>query len=69
MILYCIMNKSFRTDFLAIIKCVISIIRCKNPCSCQSNDLPDETEIQESYQVVNHNNGVNNILETAETNV
>ena len=69
MILYCIMNKNFRSDFLAIIKCVISIIRCKKPCSCQSNESLDETEIQENYQVVNHNNGVNGIRETAETTV
>jgi hypothetical protein len=69
MILYCIMNKHFRDDFLAIIKCIMSVIRCKNPCSCQSSQSLDETEIQENFQPVNHDNGVNDVRETAETTV
>ena len=61
MILYCIMNKHFRTDFLLIVKTMILCLTCRT-VKCRDSG---ETSQQNSQQ---HDN-VNVIPETAETNV
>ena len=83
MILYCIMNKFFRDDFLYIIKGIVS---CFAFCNCvSSRDHRDESPYpptttivggQHNGSQINHNNSrresdnnsiVNNVVETVET--
>ena len=62
MVLYCIMNKPFRSDFLLIIKNIISFIWCRNSFNCQQG----ETQHDQGSEPIED---INERHETAETAV